>query len=146
MDDDEAASGGDPHPTTTVADAANVNDNETTNGTAGSTPREDPTDGIPRKKARSGVAAVNRTKAVAAIKGGREAETLKEEVDDAGVDDDEVASGGRRRPTMATTDADAATPMTTRPRTVGAVVPRQSPTRPALMTMRSRAAGAAVPP
>jgi hypothetical protein len=75
---------------------------------AGSTPREDPTDRTPRKKARSGEAAVDRTKAVAAIKGGREAETLKEEADDAGVNDDEVASGGCRRPTMATTVADAA--------------------------------------
>ena len=37
---------------------------------AGSTPREDPTDRTPRKKARSGEAAVDRTKAVAAIKGG----------------------------------------------------------------------------
>ena len=61
---------------------------------AGSTPREDPADGTPRKKARSGEAAVDCTKAVAAIKGGREAETLKEEADDAGVDDDEVMSGG----------------------------------------------------
>jgi hypothetical protein len=112
---------------------------------AGITPREDPMDGTPRNKARSGEVAVDRTKAVAAIKGGREAETLKEEVDDAGVDDDEVASGGRRRPTMATTVADAATSMTTRPRTAGAIVPRQSPTRPASTTTRSRAAGAAVP-
>jgi len=91
---------------------------------AGSTPREDPADGTPRKKARSGEAAVDRTKAVAAIKGGREAETLKEEADDAGVDDDDVASGGRRRPTMATTVTDAATSTTTRPRTAGAIVPR----------------------
>ena len=56
---------------------------------AGSTPREDPADGTHRKKARSGEAAVDRTKAVAAIKGEREAETLEEEADDAGVDDDE---------------------------------------------------------
>ena len=59
----------------------------------------------PRKKARSGEAAVDHTKAVTVIKGGREAETLEEEVDDAGVDDDEVASGGRRRPTMTVADA-----------------------------------------
>ena len=91
---------------------------------AGSTLREDPADGTPRKKARSGEKAVDRTKAVAAIKGGREAKTLKEEADDAGVDDDEVASGGRHRPTMATTVADAATSTTTRPRTAGAIVPR----------------------
>ena len=74
----------------------------------GGTPREEPADGTPHKKARSGEAAVDRTKAVAAIRGGREAETLEEEAEDAGVDDDEVASGGRRRPTTATTIADAA--------------------------------------
>ena len=55
-----------------------------------------------------------------AIKGWREVETLKEEADDAGVDDDEVASGGRRRPTMATTVANAATP-------IGAVMTLISP-------------------
>ena len=91
--------------TTTVADAANFNDDETTNGTAGGTPREDPADGTPRKKGRSGEAAVDRTKAVAAIKGGREAKTLEEEADDTSIDDDEVASGGRRRPTMTVADA-----------------------------------------
>ena len=75
----------------------------------GGTPREDPANGTPRKKARSGEAAVDRTKAVAAIKGGREAKTLEdEEADDAGVDDDEVTSGGPHRPTTATTIADAA--------------------------------------
>ena len=40
------------------------------------------------------MAAGDRTTAVAAIKGGREAKTLEEEADDAGVNDDEVASGG----------------------------------------------------
>ena len=107
VDNDEVASGGRHRPTTatTVADVANVDDNKVTNGIAGGTPREDPADGTPRKKARSGEAAVNRTKAVAAIKGGREAESLKEEADDAGIDDDKVTSGGRRRPTTATTVA-----------------------------------------
>ena len=65
-------------------------------GRCGGTPREVPTDGTPRKKRR-----LDRTKAVAAIKGGREAKTLREEADDASVDDDKVASG-RRLPTMAT--------------------------------------------
>ena len=44
----------------------------------------------------------------AAIKGGREAEALKEEAEDAGIDDNEVASSGRRRPTTPTIIADAA--------------------------------------
>jgi len=44
----------------------------------------------------------------AAIKGGREAEALEEEVDDACINVDEVASGGRRRPTTPTTIANAA--------------------------------------
>ena len=46
------------------------------------------------------LAAGDRTTAVAAIKGGREAKTLEEEADDAGVNDNEVANGGghdRRR-------------------------------------------------
>ena len=38
----------------------------------------------------------------------RTARGIKEEADIAGVDDDEVASGGRRRPTTATTITDAA--------------------------------------
>ncbi len=70
--------------------------------------REDPADGTPCKKARSGEAAVDRTKAVAAIKIGHKAETLEEEADNTGVDDNKIASGGRRRPTTATTVADAA--------------------------------------
>jgi len=44
----------------------------------------------------------------AAIKGGREAEALEEKADDAGIDNNEVANGGRRRPTTPTTIADAA--------------------------------------
>jgi len=39
---------------------------------AGGTPREDPADGTPRKKARSGEAAVDRTEAAGVIKGVRE--------------------------------------------------------------------------
>ena len=63
---------------------------------------------IPHKKARGGEAAVSRTKAAATIKGGHEADALEEEADDAGIDDNEVASGGRRRPTTPTTTAEAA--------------------------------------
>jgi hypothetical protein len=45
----------------------------------------------------------------AAIKGGgREAEVLEEEADDAGIEDDEFASSGRRRPTTPTIIANAA--------------------------------------
>ncbi len=40
------------------------------------------------------LAAGDRTTAVAAIKGGREAKTLEEEADNAGVNDDKVANGG----------------------------------------------------
>ena len=68
---------------------------------AGSTPREDPADGTPRKKARSGEAAVDRTKAVPAIKGGREAETLKEDEWRAPLSHDRHRRG--RRPSL--TDA-----------------------------------------
>ncbi len=60
---------------------------------AGGTPREDPADGTPRKKARSGEAAVDRTEAARAIKGIREAEAIDD------VDVDKGTSGGRRRPT-----------------------------------------------
>ncbi len=52
--------------------------------------------------------AVGRTKAATTIKGEREAEALEEEADDAGIKDDEVASGGRRGPTTPTTIAEAA--------------------------------------
>jgi hypothetical protein len=75
---------------------------------AGGTPRENPVDETPCKKARGREAAIDRTKAAATIKGGREAEALEEEADDAGIDDDEVASGGRRRPTIPTTIANVA--------------------------------------
>ena len=71
------------------------------------TPRENPVDETPHKKARGGEAAVDRTKSAAAIKGGREAEALEEEADDTGIGDDKVAIGGRRRPTTARTDAEA---------------------------------------
>ena len=91
-----------------AASATRRGQHEATNGIAGGTPREDPSDGTPCKKVRSGEAAVYHTKTVAAIKDGHEAETLEEEADDAGVDDNEVASGGRRHPTTATTLADAA--------------------------------------
>ena len=57
---------------------------------------------VPRKTARGREADVGRTKAAATIKGRREAEALEEAADDAGIDDDEVASGGRRRPTNPT--------------------------------------------
>ena len=63
---------------------------------------------VPHKKARGGEAAVRRIKAAATIKGGREAEALEEEADDAGIDDNEVASGRRCCPTTPTTIADAA--------------------------------------
>jgi len=75
---------------------------------ADGTPRENLADETPHKKARGGEVAVDRTKPAAAIKGGREAEALEEEAEDAGIDNDEVASGGRRRPTTPTTIADAA--------------------------------------
>jgi len=136
VNDDKVASCGHRRPTTatTVADAANVDDDEAKNGIVGGTPRENPADRTPCKKANSGEAAVDHTKAVAAIKGGREAETLEEGADDAGVDDGEIASGGRRRPTMATL-------MTTRPQTSGTAIPRPTST-----TTRPRAADAAGPP
>jgi hypothetical protein len=110
VDDVEVASGGRHRPTTTmtVADAASIDDDEATNGIAGGTPREDPADGTPRKKARSGEAAAKCMKAVAAIRGGREAETIEEEAEDASINDDEVASGGRHHPNTATTIANAA--------------------------------------
>ena len=60
---------------------------------AGGTPREEPADCTPRKKARSGEAAVDRTEAAGAIKGVREAEAIDD------VDVDEATSVGRRRPT-----------------------------------------------
>jgi hypothetical protein len=47
-------------------------------------------------------------KAVAAIRGGREAETIEEEAEDASINDDEVASGGRHHPNRATTITNAA--------------------------------------
>ncbi len=50
---------------------------------AGGTPREEPADGTPHKKARSGEAAVDRTEAAGAIKGIREAEAI----DDVDVDE-----------------------------------------------------------
>ena len=53
---------------------------------------------VPRKKARGGEAAVGRTKVAATIKGERDAMALEEKSDDAGINDDEVASCGRRRP------------------------------------------------
>ena len=59
----------------------------------GGTPREDPTDGTPRKKARSGKVAVDRTEAAGAIKGVREAEAIDND------DVDESTSVGCRRPT-----------------------------------------------
>jgi hypothetical protein len=68
------------------------------------------------------LAAVDRTKAAATIKGGREA--LEEEAVDAGICDDKVASGDTAIPPL----------------------PQPSPTRPTLTTTRLRAAGAAVPP
>jgi hypothetical protein len=110
VDDVEVASGGRHRPTTTmtVADAASIDDDEATNGIAGGTPREDPADGTPRKKARSGEAAAKCMKAVAAIRGGREAETIEEEAEDASINDDEVASGGRHHPNTATTIANVA--------------------------------------
>ena len=45
-------------------------------------------------------------KAATTIKGKREAEALEEEADDAGIDDDEVVSGGRHPSTTPTTIAD----------------------------------------
>ena len=60
---------------------------------AGGTPREDPADGTPHKKARSGEVAVDRTEAAGAIKGVREAEAIDD------VDVDEGKSIRRRRPT-----------------------------------------------
>ena len=122
---------------------------------AGGTPREDPADGTPRKKARSGEAA-------GALKGGRMAESFEEGDDDADddindddgddindddddddddVNDDEGASVGRRRPTtpvfitQADVDDDEATNgggrhLTTGPAdNVGANVGRRRPTR-----------------
>ena len=56
---------------------------------------------VPRKTARGGEAA-------ATIKGGREAEALEEDADDAGINDDKVVSGGRRRRTTPMTIAEAA--------------------------------------
>ncbi len=53
---------------------------------------------VPRKKARGGQVAIGRTKVATTIKGGREAEALKEKADDTGIDDDKVVSCGRRRP------------------------------------------------
>jgi hypothetical protein len=67
---------------------------------AGGTPRD------PCKKARSGEAAVDHTAAATAIKGGHEVGALEEEGGD--VDDDEVASGGRRHPTTLGPAANAA--------------------------------------
>jgi len=60
---------------------------------AGGTPREEPADGPPRKKARSGEAAVDRTEAAGALKSVREAEAIDD------VDVNEGTSIGRRRPT-----------------------------------------------
>ena len=60
---------------------------------AGGTLREEPADGTPRKKGRSGEAAVDRTEAAGAIKGIREAEAIDD------VDVDEATSVGCRRPT-----------------------------------------------
>ena len=59
----------------------------------GGNPREEPADGPPCKKARSGEAAVDRTEAAGAIKGVREAEAIGD------VDVDEGTSIRRRRPT-----------------------------------------------
>jgi hypothetical protein len=61
---------------------------------AGGTPREEPADGPPRKKARSGEAAVDRTEAAGALKSVREAEAIDD------VDVNEGMSIGRRRPTI----------------------------------------------
>ena len=52
--------------------------------------------------------AVGCMKMAVTIKGGREAEALEEEADDAGINDDEFASGGRGRPTTPKTTAEAA--------------------------------------
>ena len=59
-------------------------------------------------KARGGEVAVGCTKASATIKSRRDADALEEEADDAGIDDDEVVSGGRHCPTTPTTTAEAA--------------------------------------
>jgi len=62
-------------------------------------------DELPCKKARGGGATfvfrLDRTKADAAAKGGREAEAHEEEADDSDAADDDNASVGRRRPTKA---------------------------------------------
>ena len=92
---------------------------------------------------------------------------IKEEADIAGVDNDEVASGGRRHPTTATTVADAANVDNDeatnsgrlRPKTVSDAAgvdddegggrprpPRRRWTMPALTTTKLQAAGAAVLP
>ncbi len=73
---------------------------------AGGTPREEPADGTPRKKTRSGEAAVDCTAAATAIKGGHEVGALEEEGGD--INDDEVTSGGRCRPTTLGPAANAA--------------------------------------
>ena len=62
----------------------------------------------PRKKARCEEVDVGCTKMAVTIKGGREAEALEEEADDAGIVDDEVKSGGHHRPTTPTTNSEAA--------------------------------------
>ena len=100
IDDDEVAGGGRRRPTTptTTPEAANVDKDEATSGGRRR----------PLKKARCGEVADGCTKTAVTIKGGREAEVLEEEGDDAGIVDDEVASGGRCRPTTPTTTSDAA--------------------------------------
>jgi len=119
VNDDKVASCGHRRPTTatTVADAANVDDDEAKNGIVGGTPRENPADRTPCKKANSGEAAVDHTKA------------------------DKTRSAGavvpRQSPPASTT---------TRSRAVGAAIPpRPSPTRPTLMTTRPQTSGTAIP-
>jgi hypothetical protein len=63
---------------------------------------------VSRKKARGGETAVGRTTAAATIKGGCEAEALEQEVEDAGIDDDDFARGRCCHPTTPTTIAEAA--------------------------------------